>query len=111
MRDYELMVVLDPNLDESAQEALNTRIQTLVTQRGGAIQSVDNWGRKRLAYPIGRYRDGVYVLTRLQLPPNTAAEIDRALQLTESVIRHRLFRADNLPAPGSAPSAPAAAHA
>jgi small subunit ribosomal protein S6 len=105
------MVVLDPNLDESAQEALTARIQTLVTQRGGAIQSVDNWGRKRLAYPIGRFRDGVYVLTRLQLPPNVAADIDRALQLTESVIRHRLFRADNLPVPGSAPSAPAAAHA
>lgn len=103
------MVVLDPNLEESAIEALNGRIQTLVTQRGGTVQSVDSWGRRRLAYPIGRFRDGVYILTRMQLPPNTAAEIDRALNLTESVIRHRLFRADDLPAAGS--QAPAAAHA
>ena len=96
MRDYELMVVLDPNLDESAIEAINTRIQSLVTQRGGTVESVDVWGRRRLAYPIGRFRDGVYILTRAQLPPNAAAEIERALKLTESVVRHLLVRAEGL---------------
>ena len=101
MRDYELMVVLDPNLDEAAIEALNTRIQGMVTQRGGTVESVESWGRKRLAYPIGRYRDGVYVLSRLQLPPNAAVEIERALKFTESVIRHLLLRADGL-APAAA---------
>ena len=109
MRDYELMVVLDPNLEDTAVEALNSRIQTLVTQRGGTIESVDAWGRRRLAYPIGRYRDGVYVLTRMQLPPNGAADIDRALNLTESVIRHRLFRVDGLASAGA--PAQAATHA
>jgi len=96
VRDYELMVVLDPNLDDAAIDALNTRIQTLSTQRGGTIDNVDTWGRRRLAYPIGRYRDGVYILYRLQLPPNAAAEIERALKLTESVIRHLLVRAEGL---------------
>jgi small subunit ribosomal protein S6 len=90
------MVVLDPNLDDAAIDALNTRIQNMVTQRGGSIENVDNWGRKRLAYPIGRYRDGVYILSRFQLPPNAAAEIERALKLTESVIRHLLVRAEGL---------------
>ncbi len=104
MRDYELMVVLDPNLDEAAIDALNTRIQTMSTQRGGTIENVDVWGRRRLAYPIGRYRDGVYILYRMQLPPNAAAEIERALKLTESVIRHLLVRAEGL-----APAAAAAA--
>ena len=98
MRDYELMVVLDPNLEDAAIEALNARIQTLATQRGGTVEALDVWGRRRLAYPIGRFRDGIYVLTRLQLPPNGAADIDRALNLTESVIRHRLFRSEGLPA-------------
>ena len=97
MRDYELMVVLDPNLDETAIEALETRIQGMVTQRGGTVETVDHWGRKRLAYPIGRFRDGVYILNRLQMPPNAAAEIERALKLTESVIRHLLVRAEGLP--------------
>ncbi|HEV7665800.1 MAG TPA: 30S ribosomal protein S6 [Chloroflexota bacterium] len=113
MRDYELTVVLDPNLDEAAIEALNTRIQTMVTQRGGTIDSVDVWGRKRLAYPIGRFRDGYYVLSRVQLPNTAAVEIERALKLTENVMRHLLVRADGLPQPGQASqSAPAAqAHA
>jgi small subunit ribosomal protein S6 len=98
------MVVLDPNLDDGAIDALNTRIQTMSTQRGGTIENVDVWGRRRLAYPIGRYRDGVYILYRMQLPPNAAAEIERALKLTESVIRHLLVRAEGL-----APAAAAAA--
>jgi small subunit ribosomal protein S6 len=96
VRDYELMVVLDPNLDETAIEALNTRIQAMVTQRGGTVESVDTWGRNRLAYPIGRFRDGFYVLNRVQLPPNAAVEIERALKLTESVIRHLLVRSEGL---------------
>jgi len=106
VRDYELMVVLDPNLDDAAIEALNTRIQNMVTQRGGSIENVESWGRKRLAYPVGRYRDGVYILSRFQMPPNAAAEIERALKLTESVIRHLLVRAEGLaPASASAPAA------
>ncbi|MCA1645883.1 MAG: 30S ribosomal protein S6 [Chloroflexi bacterium] len=92
MRDYELMVVLDPNLDETAIEAMNTRIQTLVSSRGGSVDNVDTWGRKRLAYPIGRFRDGFYILSRVQLPPTAAVEIERALKLTESVLRHLLVR-------------------
>src|SRR6266851_2196898 len=96
------MVVLDPNLDDTAIEVLNTRIQSMVTQRGGTIDNVDNWGRKRLAYPIGRYRDGVYILTKLHVPPNAAAEIERALKLTESVIRHLLVRTEGVTAPAAA---------
>ena len=110
MRDYELMVVFDPNLDEAAIETLGTRVQSMVTQRGGTVEHVDTWGRKRLAYPIGRNRDGFYILHRLQLPPTAAAEIERALKLTESVIRHLLVRSEGLasaPAQAQTP-APAA---
>ena len=103
MRDYELMVVLDPNLDEPAIEALSTRIAAMVTQRGGTVDQVDTWGRKRLASPVGRFRDGFYIRHRWQLPPRAAVEIERALKLTESVIRHLLVRADGL-APAAAPA-------
>jgi small subunit ribosomal protein S6 len=102
VRDYELMVVLDPNLDEAAIEALNARIQALVTQRGGVVEHVDSWGRKRLAYPIKRFRDGIYILSRLQLRPTAAAEIERALKLNESVIRHLLVRSEGLAPPAAA---------
>src|ERR1700674_2930105 len=101
------MVVLDPNLDEAAIDAMNARIQGLVTQRGGTVDNVDTWGRKRLAYPIGRFRDGFYILNRLQLPPTAATEIERALKLTESVIRHLLVRSEGL----STATTPAAAAA
>jgi small subunit ribosomal protein S6 len=105
------MVVLDPNLDEPAIEALNTRIQTLVTSRGGTVENVDTWGRKRLAYPIGRFRDGFYILNRLQLPPTAAVEIERALKLTESVIRHLLVRSEGLATPTPTATTPSAAAA
>src|SRR3981081_1717872 len=93
------MGVIDPNLDEAAIEAMSPRIQAMVTQRGGTVDNVDTWGRKRLAYPIGRFRDGFYILNRLQLPPTAATEIERALKLTESVIRHLLVRSEGLSAP------------
>jgi small subunit ribosomal protein S6 len=107
VRDYELMVVLDPNLDEAGIEALTTRIGNLVSQRGGSVESMENtapWGRRRLAYPIGRHRDGFYILSRLRLPPTGTSEIERALKLTESVVRHLLVRAEE-----TAPAAPARA--
>ena len=102
MREYELMVVVDPNLDDAAVEALNTRIAGLATQRGGSVDNVDLWGRRRLAYPISRFRDGIYILSRLHLPPTAADDIKRALKLTESVIRYQLVRAEGL---ASAPAA------
>jgi len=105
VRDYELMVVLDPNLDESAIEAMTNRIHAMVTQRGGTMVDVDTWGRRRLAYPIGRNRDGFYILNRVQLPPTAAVEIERALKLAESVMRHLLVRSDDVQ---SAPAAAAA---
>jgi small subunit ribosomal protein S6 len=98
------MIVLDPNLDEASVEALTNRISNQVTQRGGTVEGIDRttWGRRRLAYPIGRYRDGLYVLLRLRLSANVAAEIKRSLHLTESVIRHLLVRAEPSAAPAAA---------
>ncbi len=101
MRGYELMVVLDPNLDDTGTEALTGRVSTLVEQRGGTVEHMEAWGRRRLAYPIGRVRDGVYVLFRLQLRPESGGEIERALKLNESVIRHLLVRAEE-PQPAAA---------
>jgi small subunit ribosomal protein S6 len=108
VRDYEMMIVLDPNLDEGQTETQTGRVEALVTQRGGTIQNTDVWGRRRLAYHIGRFRDGFYVLYRLQMPPEAAAEIEHGLTLMESVIRYLIVRAEDLP---FAPAAPATAPA
>lgn len=104
MRDYELMVVLDANLDESGVEAVRNRVIALATQRGGSVEGVDVWGRRRLAYPIGRHRDGTYLVFRLRVSPGDTNEIERALKLSEHVLRHLLVRAEE-----AQPAAPARA--
>jgi small subunit ribosomal protein S6 len=92
MRTYELMVVLDPNLDEAGVEAVNQRVANLVAQRGGRVVDAEAWGRRRLAYPIARHRDGLYLLSHLQLETEATTELERALKLNENVIRHLLVR-------------------
>ena len=92
MRDYELMCVLDPELDEAGLEAQNERLKTLIGARNGDEVNVEPWGRRRLAYSIKGFRDGLYVLTRFKMPPTEADALDRNLRLTESVIRHLLIR-------------------
>lgn len=105
MRDYEMMIVFDPDLDEGQLQAQTERVTALVTSRGGTIQRVDPWGRRRLAYPIRRKRDGMYTLLRVQLAPNAAAEIEHSLRLMESVMRYLIVRADEL-GPATPPMAP-----
>lgn len=105
MRDYELMVIYDPNLDDAAVEAANNRVTSAITQREGVVQSVEAWGRRRLAYPIGRFRDGVYVLLRFDVEPRAITEIERGLRLMEQVVRFLVVRAIATP-PAPQPSAP-----
>lgn len=125
MRDYELMVVLDPNLDETGIEGVTRRVESVVTGRDGRVTSTEAWGRRRLAYPIGRHRDGHYVLFRLNMNPTTTSELERQLRLTESVVRQLLVlavenpraaahqqqreAANAVPAASAAPAAGAAA--
>lgn len=104
VRDYELMVVLEPSLDDASVEAVNTRIAGAVTRGGGSVQSTEAWGRRRLAYPIGRHRDGTYVLMRLRMDPSGAAELERTLKLTEAVMRHLLVRPTGVPASAPTPA-------
>ena len=103
MRDYELMIVFDPNLEDAATEAVTGRISGLVSQRGGNVVSTEAWGRRRLAYPIGRHRDGTYVLMRFQVDPAAVVDVERMLKLSEAVIRHLVVRNEQTePAPARA---------
>jgi small subunit ribosomal protein S6 len=95
VREYELMIVLDPNLDEATVATAKNRVESVISQRG-VIKSVDDWGRRRLAYPIGRHRDGTYVLVRFQAKAEAAQDVERALKLMESVVRHLVVRVDQV---------------
>ena len=94
MRDYELMVVLTPDLDDEGVTATTERVTSMVTSRGGEIVEVQPWGRRRLAYPIRKFRDGHYAVARLRLDPEAAEPLDRSLRLAEPVLRHMLVRLD-----------------
>jgi small subunit ribosomal protein S6 len=96
MRDYELMVVLAPDLDDEGVNATTERVKTMVTGRGGEVVDVQAWGRRRLAYPIGKVRDGYYAVAKLKLDPTAAEPLDRSLKLAEPVIRHLLVRLDEV---------------
>ncbi len=100
MREYELTVVYDLAVAEAGgPDAGPQRLTTLVEGRGGKMLKVDHWGRRRMAYPIGRALDGDYVVTRVELEPNSVAPLEAALKIDEKVYRHLVVRADELPVP------------
>ncbi len=94
MRTYELMVILDPNLEErTVQPSLDTYLN-VVRNDGGSVDNVDVWGRRRLAYEIDKFAEGIYAVVSLQAEPATVKELDRQLSLNESVLRTKVIRPD-----------------
>ena len=94
MRTYELMVILDPNLEErTVQPSLDTYLN-VVRNDGGSVDNVDVWGRRRLAYEIDKNAEGIYAVVTLSAEPATVKELDRQLTLNESVLRTKVLRPD-----------------
>ncbi len=94
MRAYEVMVILDPSLDErTVAPSLDTYLN-VVRQDGGQVESVDVWGKRRLAYEINKNAEGIYAVIDLQAEPATVKELDRQLTLNESVLRTKVIRPD-----------------
>ncbi|MDQ1323830.1 MAG: small subunit ribosomal protein [Chloroflexota bacterium] len=93
MRRYELMLVLKPDAPDERAAAVIDRTTRYVVASGGQIVKVAPWGRRRLAYPIDRYRDGSYHIIVFEAPAETIAEMERSLQITEDVLRYLVTRA------------------
>jgi small subunit ribosomal protein S6 len=94
MRRYELMLVLRPDLADDKTQAVLDRTTRAVTGAGGQIAKVAPWGRRRLAYPIERYREGSYHIVLFDAPPEAIAELERGLLITEEVLRHLVTRVE-----------------
>src|SRR5260370_13290745 len=88
MRDYELGFILNPEVSEEQTRAILERIEQIVRNYDGQTVKVNQWGRRRLAYPIQHHRDGHYVFIDLILTPETVLELDRNLKVSEEVLRH-----------------------
>ena len=87
-RDYELGIVINPEAGDEQARAIVERVAQTITNNSGQVVRVNAWGRRRLAYPIQRFRDGLYFFFDLILEPSTIAEIERTLRLNEDIIRH-----------------------
>ncbi|MDT9592945.1 30S ribosomal protein S6 [Nocardioides zeae] len=95
MRAYELMVILDPNLEErTVAPSLQKYLDNVVVKDGGSVENVDVWGRRKLAYEIKKNAEGIYVVVNLQAEPATVKELDRQLSLNESILRTKVIRPD-----------------
>ena len=94
MRRYELMLVLRPDVPDDRSQALIDRTTRQVVADGGQIVKVAPWGRRRLAYPIDRYREGSYHIVLFEAPSPAIAELERGLLITEEVLRHLVTRVE-----------------
>lgn len=93
-RDYELGIVFSPEASEEETRSVMDRIEQIVAHREGQIVRVNQWGRRRLAYPIDRHRDGFYVFIDMVLTPETVIEIERTLKVSEIVLREMVRKRD-----------------
>jgi small subunit ribosomal protein S6 len=93
-RKYELVYVVSPEASDDQVADLHNQIEAIVQRIGGAIERTDNWGRRRLAYEIGRHKEGTYVLEVINGTGELMKEIDRRLKVTDLIIRHLVVRVD-----------------
>ena len=92
MRRYELMVILDPNLDERTVQPSIDQFLGVVRNDGGSIEKVDVWGKRRLSYEIDKKAEGIYAVVDLNAEPATVKELDRQMGLSEAVLRTKVLR-------------------
>jgi len=87
MREYELIFIVHPDLEEAATNEVVERVQGWITEAGGKINKVDHWGKRRLAYPIRKQNEGQYFFLLVEMNPISVADIERSLRLLEPVMR------------------------
>ena len=95
MRQYELVVSISPTVaEEELPDAIERLIRRPVENRGGEVREINQWGRRKLAYPIEKHLEGNYVLTQLRMEPQETKELVQGFHIAEEVIRHLLIRLD-----------------
>ena len=94
MRPYEVMIILDPTLDERTVAPSLDTFLNVIRGDGGTVDKVDIWGRRRLAYEIAKHAEGIYAIVDVKAEHKTVSELDRQLNLNESVLRTKVMRTD-----------------
>ena len=94
LRAYEVMVILEPSLEERTIEPSLDKYLNVIRNDGGTVESVEVWGRRRLAYEVKKNAEGIYAVISLKAEPATVKEFDRQLSLNESILRTKVMRPD-----------------
>ena len=92
MKAYELLFFVDPTITDETRAGVMKRIEVAITENGGAVDNVDNWGKRKLAYEIDKLTEGDYTLVNFHADPTQIAELDRVLRINDAVKRHMLER-------------------
>ncbi len=95
MVNYESMYILKPDMEEEKKDALVKRFSDIVANNGGTVEKIDEWGKKRLAYPINYINDGYYVLMYFSAPTELPAELERNYKISDDVMRYMVVNLDN----------------
>ena len=90
MRNYELVCIFQPELDETAFKGAVERVQSWITEAGGSVDKTEVWGRRKLAYIIHKQTEGQYVLMNITLDPKAASDVERNIRFLETILRHML---------------------
>ena len=95
MKAYELLLLTNPSLDDEARSAVLEKVQNLLTADGGTVDSVDEWGKRKLAYEIASLAEGDYTLFDFHAEPAAIADVDRVLHITDGVVRYMLVHRED----------------
>jgi small subunit ribosomal protein S6 len=92
IHEYELVFVISPEIQDESLEAAIEAVSKFITGKGGDVSDVERWGKRRLAYPLKRFSEGNYVLTRFKMNPEWSTELETNLKISEDILRHLLIK-------------------
>ena len=92
MRDYELVSIISPEVDEEGISKMIEKLDKSISSRGGTVSETNNWGKKKLAYPLKKFMEGNYVLTRFKLEPKSINEVEAEIKASEDILRHLVVK-------------------
>lgn len=94
MRKYEMLYIVQPDLDEEQINGLQEKVAAIIGEQGGQVGEVKQWGKRHLAYEIADFSDGNYIELHFEGTPQVVAELDRIIKITEGILRHIIVRVD-----------------
>ena len=92
MRDYELVSIISPEIDEEGISKIVERVGKSISDRGGTVSETSRWGRRKLAYPFKKFMEGNYILTRFKLEPKLVKEVSAEIKASEEILRHLVVK-------------------